>query len=153
VVRRNHSTAIVHTIAATSHNRHRPYLAGDCGYFGVVGDQAAWAACRYALDSMVFPALALLVLPPPLVLILGYWIVRGFRPDYARFNKRVAIGVALMPVWGFIIVLNLTPPKTPAQIRGAVIVNLLLFAVFVVVHLGLMGLLTKSSQRKPGDPA
>jgi hypothetical protein len=79
----------------------RPYLTGDCGYIANLPDHAAWATCT---DSMWFSALALLLLPSPLVFVLGYWIVRGFRPDYGRINYRVALGVALMPVWVFIVV-------------------------------------------------
>ena len=74
-----------------------PYLAGDCLYF---------ANC-YPPDSMWYPALALLLLPPPLIFVLGYWIVRGFRSDYGRINWRIALGVALMPVWVFIAEMNI----------------------------------------------
>jgi hypothetical protein len=63
-------------------------------------------ACFYHQDATFLRALAELTLPPLLVLVVGYWIARGFRPDFGGINKRAVIGVALMPVWIFWIVLS-----------------------------------------------
>jgi H+/Cl- antiporter ClcA len=82
--------AVVWTIAVLWFGA--PYLTADCFYFAQLVDKSLWQTCRYAPDAMQLPALAWLLLPPPFVFVLGYWIVRGFRPG-GKINKRIAIGV------------------------------------------------------------
>jgi hypothetical protein len=113
--------------------QYRPELTLDCGYLAGVS-RAAWAACSYHGDFMWFSALALLMVPPPLVLIVGYWIVRGFRPDFGGINKRIAIGVALMPVWLFWIVLNMHWPKDYEMAVGSVIAHAAVIVVFAFIY-------------------
>lgn len=74
------------------------------------------------------------MLPPPVILILGYWIARGFRPDFGKINKRVGGGVALMPVWIMVIWMDMGtwPPKNQDQLVGTIAINLIFLGLFAL---------------------
>jgi hypothetical protein len=132
-----------------------PYLVDDCGYFVEHGDQNAWAMCRYTPDAMSFPAAAWLLLPPPLVLLIGFWLARGFQPDFGRINKRVVIGVFLLPLWILDLIGNLNSWSEGHFTNGSErSVNLLVGALVIqFMFLGAFALLVFLPPWKPWKTA
>jgi hypothetical protein len=129
-----------------------PDLSGDCSYFEKVGDQAGWLACRHGPDHS-FLALAWIVVPPPLVIIVGYWVLRALGPSYAAINKRIAFGVAFMPLWVAILLFDLmdimpSVPSTPTnrdRIVGDVIIHILFALPLLSLVFGKWGAPKKES--------
>jgi hypothetical protein len=90
-------------------------------------------------NSIEIPALALLLLPPPLVAALGFRIMRGFRPDYGKIDRHAATGVALTPVFVLIVLLDLMdwPPKDRYSFIGFIMIHALIAGAWYAWIVGL----------------